>query len=511
MPQGLIRSNNVILIMQTMLFVRYLLHCKSNFFAGNINCSSKMKYRFLRFLLPVKMVMALLLLTANSSAQHTSGSKSQPNFVILIADDQRWDQLSYADHPIIPELHTPNQDRLAKSGVYFRNTFITSPVCTVSRASIATGMYESTHGMNHFNTAMRPEMLDQTYAAVMHRNGYRTGMLGKWGVGTDGTEKIFDVFHAWAKQGDYFHKTDTGMIHNEAWLAIEARKFLASCKPDQPFCLTVCFKSPHHPYQPDPRDKNLFADVQIPKRRTDTPEGYEAMSARVMDSSLNRWCYFDERKDEATKDHFEKNFLRCVMSLDRAVGEVCQSIKDLHLDKNTYIIYISDNGYLWGEHGLGGKWLLYEESIRVPLMITGPGIPSKMLGKKLDDLALNIDLAPTILDIAGLPIPTEMDGKSLWPKLKGSKAPLRSDFYMEHVNVIKVETPIPDSRGIRTRDWKYIRYVSVQPQVEEIYDLKHDHLEMHNLIHDKKYAAMREKLRQRYEHYIQTLKVEDPK
>lgn len=451
--------------------------------------------------------LAIIFTTISTGyAQNNHETYKRPNFVILIADDQRWDQLSYADKPIIPELQTPNQDRLAKNGVYFRNAFVTSPVCAVSRASIATGMYASTHGMNHFNTPIQPDILSKTYSALLHKNGYRTGMLGKWGVGTAGTEKIFDVFNAWANQGVYFHDSDTGKIHDSEWLSIEARKFLESCTPGKQFCLTVCFKSPHHPYQPDERDKDLFDDVIIPKRKTDTTDAYLAMSPEVMDKSLNRWCYFDERKDQATKDHFEKNFLRCVMSLDRGVGEIYQTLKDLKLDKNTFIFYISDNGYLWGEHGLGGKWVLYEESIRVPLIITGPGIPKSMRGKKINDLALNIDIAPTILDMAGIPIPPEMDGKSLYQKLKGNKAPLRSDFFMEHVGVIEVkDTPIPDSRGIRTNEWKYICYLNTNPQVEEIYNIKKDPFEIHNLINDKSYVKISDQLRERYDYYLKKL------
>jgi arylsulfatase A-like enzyme len=362
--------------------------------------------------------------------------------------------------------------------------------------------------MNHFNTPIKSDILSKSYSALLHQNGYRTGMLGKWGVGVAGTEKIFDVFNAWATQGSYFIDSDTGKIHNSEWLAIEAKKFLDSSNPDKPFCLTVCFKAPHHPYEPDVRDKDLFKDVTIAKRKTDSPEAYQAMSPQVMESSLNRWCYFDERKDEATKNHFEKNFLRCVVGLDRAVGKISQTLKDLKLDKNTYIFYISDNGYLWGEHGLGGKWLLYEESIRVPLMITGPGIPNAMRGKKLTDLALNIDVAPTILDMAGISIPHEMDGKSLYPKLKGSKDPLRKDFFMEHVDVIEVkETPIPDSRGIRSGEWKYIRYTNVTPAVEEMYHIKTDPLESHNLINDTKYNSIRNQLRERYDYYNKKLTV----
>ncbi len=429
----------------------------------------------------------------------------RPNFVVLIADDQRWDQLSCADHPLIPELRTPNMDRLAEQGVYFRHAFVTTPICAVSRASIMTGRYVSTHGMNHFKTSITPDVLSKSYPALLHDNGYTTAILGKWGMGTGGTEDIFDVFDAWSNQGRYFHETDNGKVHNAEWLATRARVFLENCGPEKPFCLTVCYKSPHHPYQPDERDKDLFEDVDIPQRPTDTPEAYQAIGSDWMEKSLNRWCYFDERKDDATKEKFEKDFLRCVKSLDRSVGHIMQTLEDLDLDENTVVIYLSDNGYLWGEHGLGGKWLLYEESIRVPIIIRGPGIADTTRGRKLDNLALNIDIAPTILDMAGIPIPRDMDGESLYPHVTGQYVPSRTDFFMEHAGIIDVENPIPDSRGVRTEEWKYIRYVNVAPELEEMYHIKGDPLESNNLADDVNYAGIKKQLRQRYDDYLRML------
>jgi arylsulfatase A-like enzyme len=453
----------------------------------------------------ILMISTLILSLHGCRGSGGKPENKRPNMLVLIADDQRWDQLSYADQPLIAELETPNLDRLAGGGVYFRNAFVTTPICAVSRASIMTGRYASTHGMNHFQTPMTPEVLRKTYPALLHDNGYKTGVLGKWGIGTDGTEAIFDLFNAWAGQGKYFHDTDSGKIHNAEWLAIEARKFLASCDPEQPFCLTVCYKSPHHPYQPDERDKDLFSEVLIPKRTTDTPEGYQAMAHHVMEGSLNRWCYFDERKDEATKNRFEKDFLRCVVSLDRSVGKIMQALQDLDLDQNTVIVYVSDNGYLWGEHGLGGKWLLYEESIRVPLILHVPGIPESLQGRRLDQLALNIDVAPTLLDIAGIPVPDEMDGTSLYPHLKGLRVASRADFFMEHVGIVDVENPIPDSRGVRSGEWKYIRYINLEPEVEELYHLETDPHESHNLINDTKFSEIRDQLRERYDQYLESL------
>jgi len=444
-----------------------------------------------------------LFLFTGGYAKNTKSSK--PNFLILISDDQRWDQVSYPGTPIIPELKTPNLDKLASQGAYFTNAFVTSPICAVSRASIMTGRYASSHGMNHFNTPLKEDVLTQTYPALLKKAGYRTGVLGKWGMGMAGTEKIFDVCNAWYNQGAYFHETDIGPVHNSVWLAAKTREFLASVNPGQPFCLTVMYKSPHHPYQPDYRDAALFKDVYIPKRKSDTPESYANMAAPVMEKSLNRWCYFDERKDEETRENFEKNFLRCVVSLDRSVGEIMKSLHEFNLDENTVVIFLSDNGYLWGEHGLGGKWLLYEESVRVPIIVKWPGISEKNKGKLLTQLVLNIDIAPTIVDMAGLDVPKEMDGKSLITLLKKPKTDFREDFFMEHDSVVKAENPIPDSYGIRTKEWKYIRYVNVEPEVEEMYNIATDPMELYNLINNDDQLSMQKYLRQRLDFYTTTL------
>jgi arylsulfatase A-like enzyme len=442
-----------------------------------------------------------------SNAKNCCGSTkpSKPNFLILISDDQRWDQVSYPGNQIIPELKTPNLDKLAAQGAYFTNAFVTSPICAVSRASIMTGRYVSTHGMNHFNTPLAEDVISKTYPAVLKEAGYRTGIFGKWGIGMAGTEKIFDVIEAWYNQGKYFHETDSGIIHNSVWLAAKTREFLASVTPEQPFCLTVCYKSPHHPYQPDYRDTALFKDVFIPKRTSDTPEAYSKMAPHVMEKSLNRWCYFDERKDEETKENFEKNFLRCVMSLDRSVGEVMKSLEEFSLDKNTVVIFLSDNGYLWGEHGLGGKWILYEESIRVPVIVKWPGMTEKNKGMLLDQLVLNIDIAPTILDMAGLEVPKVMNGKSVLPLLQNPESDFREDFFMEHDSVVNAENPIPDSYGIRTKEWKYIRYVNPKPEVEEMYNLMTDPLEMKNLIDNENFIQVKNELRKRFDDYREKL------
>ncbi|MBN1387574.1 MAG: sulfatase-like hydrolase/transferase [Bacteroidales bacterium] len=453
---------------------------------------------------PVLILLSCLFLGLLSCNNNSGDSKT--NFLVLISDDQRWDQVSYTGNQVVPEFTTPNLDKLASQGIYFTNAFVTTPICAVSRACIMTGRYSSSHGMNHFNTPLKEDVIEKTYPALLKEAGYRTGVLGKWGIGMDGTEEIFDVCEAWHHQGVYYHKTDSGIIHNSEWLAAKSREFLKSCKADQPFCLIVCFKSPHHPYQPDFRDTSLFKNTVIPKRESDTPEAYSSLASHIMEGSLNRWCYFDERKDEETKNDFEKNFLRCVKSLDRAVGKILGYLNEFNLEDNTTIIFLSDHGYLWGEHGLGGKWLLYEESIRTPMIIKWPGMDDNNQGKLLNQMVLNIDIAPTILDIAGLEVPEIINGRSIVPLLKNPKSTFRDDFFMEHVGIVNAENPIPDSYGIRSKEWKYIQYVNADPDVEELYNLKDDPLELNNLANNPAFSKEKQYFNKRYKNYIEQLK-----
>jgi len=448
-------------------------------------------------------VISMVLLSALlESCSDNSKTESRPNILVLISDDQRWDQVSYPGNQVIAEFETPNLDRLASGGIYFTNAFVTTPICAVSRACIMTGRYASSHGMNHFNTPLEKDVRNLTYPALLKEAGYRTGILGKWGMGMEGTEEIFDVCEAWYHQGPYFHNTDSGIIHNSEWLATKASDFFKSHSGDKPFCLTVCYKSPHHPYQPDYRDSSLFEEVEIPERLSDTPEAYSAMPAHIMDSSLNRWCYFDERKDEETRNNFEKDFLRCVISLDRSIGKIMSSLKEYKLDDNTVVVFLSDHGYLWGEHGLGGKWLLYEESIRIPMIISSPGIPDKDKGKLAPANVLNIDIAPTILELAGLEVPELIDGKSLAPLLSKPGNDIRNEFFMEHAGIIDVENPIPDSYGVRSSDWKYIRYINAEPEVEELYYLKNDPYEIQNLATQEKHLNTLAHLRKLCDDYL---------
>lgn len=423
----------------------------------------------------------------------------RPNILVRLTDDQRWDSLGCLGHPF---LKTPNIDRIAEQGVTFKNAFVTTSICCVSRASFLTGRYARNHRVGDFSTPLPTEILSKTYPAVAKRAGYRTGCFGKWGIGGQEPKEVFDVWDAWGGQGEYFHMLNGKKVHNSEFLALKAEEFLRSCKSDQPFCLLVYYKSPHEPFLPDPRDADLFRDVAITPPKTYTDAYFQSLPDFIRNSEgrtrLNKRHPTPEKYQE-----FVKQYLGCVAGVDRSVGRILQTLDDLKLTDDTIVVYTSDNGFMLGDHGLSGKWLMYEESIRVPLLIRGPMLPAAMKGTASERLALNIDLSPTVLDLAGLKIPAGTDGQSLRPLLEGRQAEWRSDFFYEHH--FDFGGRIPRTEGVRSADWKYITYPAATPKFEELYDLRNDPLEEHNLAGDGKHRRQLEAMQNRYQDYVRKL------
>lgn len=409
----------------------------------------------------------------------------QPNIVLLLTDDQRADCLSCVGHP---HLKTPNLDRLAREGTLFPNAFVTTSICCVSRASIMTGKLCRHHGVGDFNTPLAPAHLAATFPAVCKKAGYRTGCFGKWGIGGPPPKDVFDVWNATGGQGVYFENVDGKQVHNSELLARRAEKFLREQPRDQPFCLVVLYKSPHDPYQPDPADAELFKDVTFARPKTFTPAHFEALPEFLRTSEarirFDRHCPTPEKYQE-----FVRQYLRCVAGMDRSVGRILKVLDDLKLADDTIVVFSSDNGFCLGEHGLIEKWFLYEESIRVPLIVRYPRLPEASRGKRPDSMALNIDIAPTVLDLAGIAPPKGMDGRSLKPLMLGEKAAWREHFFYEHH--YHHGGKIPRTEGVRTKDWKYVTYFDVKPAHEGLYDLKNDPGEERNLANE---AGSRDKL-----------------
>ncbi len=424
-------------------------------------------------------------------------TQKRPNIIFLLTDDQRWDTMGCAGNQII---QTPNMDAMAAGGVRFTNTFVTTSICASSRASIFTGQWTCTHGIKGFATHFTPEALKQTYPMLLRDAGYRTGFIGKYGVGPKKDLPIdkYDYWRGFAGQGRYENKDEDGNYkHLTQIMGEQATEFLQGCSKEQQFCLSVSFKAPHC-QDGDPRQfiydrayKDLYKDAVIPTPETADPRYFEALPEFLRTSEARRRWGIRFSTPEAFQESV-KSYYRLITGVDVVIGKIREQLKQLDLDDNTVIMLIGDNGFYLGEHGLAGKWFPHEESIRVPLVVYDPRAGGKLRGRTVDQMALNVDIAPTILELAGLDVPEQMQGRSLMPLLKGKKPRWRTEFFYEHMFEHKT---IPRTEALRTQRYKYARYID--HDYEELYDLKNDPDETINLAKDEKYGKTLKSLRKR--------------
>ncbi len=423
----------------------------------------------------------------------------RPNLLFLLSDDQRWDAMGCTGNKII---QTPNLDRLAKEGTLFVNNFCATSICAISRASILTGQYARRHKINDFQTSLSDSAFAQTYPALLRKAGYRTGFIGKWGVGNDLPKDKFDYFEGFPGQGTYAHELGGKPIHLTRLQTIQAKEFFKGCRKDQPFCLSISFKAPHeqdgakeHFFPSDPAQEKLYADITIPAPKTADPRYYDAMPEFLRKSEGHtRWL-----KQFSTPELYQesvKGIYRLVSGVDEAVGEIRAALNESGFDSNTLIIFTSDNGFFLGERGLQGKWLMYEESIRTPLIIFDPRAPETLRGKRREEMTLNIDLAPTMLNFAGVEVPAVMQGRTLAPLLGNQPAHWRKEWFYDHL--FEFGGKIPRSEGVRTEEWKYIRYIETDPPYEELFDLKNDPFEENNLARDKIHEPFLNQMREKW-------------
>lgn len=452
--------------------------------------------------MPSLLRFALLLLICLPPAW----AQSRPNVIFILADDLRWDTLRHAGNPIV---ETPNIDALAKQGVRFTNSFVTTSICCVSRATLLCGQYERRHGIGDFEKAFTPEQWEQTYPALLRAAGYHTGFIGKFGVGNaKAIAAMAAEFDYWrglpGQAGPFIDPKDPSRTHATARFGEQALEFIRNAPADKPMCLSLSFSAPHardgkpREFEPDSRDEARYADSEVTVPLKASERFFEQLPPVAKNSEGRvRWTRrFDtpERFKQTVRD-----YLRLMAGIDREVGRIRQLLEERGLAKNTVIIFTSDNGFFFGERGLADKWLMYEESIRVPLIVYDPRLPSARRGTMVDQLALNIDIAPTLLEVAEVKAPTAMQGKSLMPLLSAQVvSDWRTDFFYEHHFGERRPQPIPATEGVRGTRWKYTRWTSAEPVFEELFDLDADPGEIRNLAGEDKYQMQLERLRARW-------------
>jgi len=423
-------------------------------------------------------------------ACRTGKGRVRPNIVFFLTDDQRWDGMSCAGNPV---LKTPNIDRIAAEGIRFRNMFVTTSLCGPSRASYLTGKYAHNHGV--LRNAMALPSRHRTFLEMLKEAGYETAFIGKWHNTDLGRDRKLDFYFGFKGQGKYidpllFENHGPEREYKGHVTDILTEKAVDFIRKDRrvPFCLLLWFKAPHRSFHPAERFKKLYADSILPE-----PPGFHDDYRGRPDAVKAANMRIGDFTDVPDYQSFAKDYYRCLAGVDENVGRVLDALAERGLERNTAVFYAADNGFFIGEHRFFDKRFMYEESIRVPLLIRLPEGAGG--GRTVDDMALNLDVAPTILDMAGIPVPRDMDGRSLKPILEGKRVEWRRDFLYEYYEYPGAHSARMN-RGVRTRRWKYIHYFE-EPQEFELYDLQNDPHEMNNLANEPAFRSVMERLRRR--------------
>ncbi len=458
----------------------------------------------------MRQYMLFLNLLAISGSQ-VSGQK--PNIIFLMADDQNVGSVGcYGNKEVI----TPNMDKLGTEGIMFTRHYNTTAISMASRASVMTGMYEYKTGTNFDHGNMKPEVWKKSYPVLLREAGYLTAFAGKFGFEVEGLGICENDFDIWGGgPGQTFYETQKNLSmakyakdfpHETLSYGAFSRDVIREAvKQDKPFCLSVSFKAPHHPVTPDPKFDAVYAGKTFTKPANFGREAGEHMS--VQSKQGRQFRRFHDWKYSTGYDGVMAKYYQLVYAIDVAIGMIIEELKAQGVAENTVIIYTSDNGFSCGAHGYACKVLPMEESSRAPLMIYDPR--SKVAGKNLKCGVLtgNIDFAPTILDLAGLQIPENMDGKSMIPLLKNPKKDIHKQLaFINTWGVVSTQ-----SLTCITKDWKYTYWWygddKMKP-VEELYNLAKDPLEMKNLANDSKSSGILMKMRAKYDKELQKWKQE---
>lgn len=490
--------------------------------------------------------------SGNADTKNTNtGAASRPNVIVILADDMRVGYTGHEGHPVIS---TPNIDQLAAGGTVFSSGFATSAVCTPSRTSLLTGLYERRHGINfNSNSAMTNEAWDQSYPMLLKSAGYFVGYIGKnhtpIGKNEDGVigydsgvmDESFDYWYSGHKHLGFYPKdkkqhkifanakADTQVEIMEEGMENfftpdkafqEGYNFLDTRPKDKPFALLLNFNVPHghstgsmelresdlELYRTTYRDKIdqlELAPTYIAEKDIVTPK---------IPKSVYNGEYIKTYNYVKTPDDMMEREIRTIQTIsgiDKLLGKLLAKLDEQGIAGNTIIVFTSDHGLMHGEHGLGGKVLLYEPSVKVPLIVYDPRVADIVRVSASDELVALVDIAPTLLELTGTPVPQEMQGKSLTLLMQGTETMWRQTIFLENNMTIQ---NYPRMEAVRTHQWKYIRYFDKandqeyadmllasingeQPVYEELFDLINDPHERNNVISDPGNSLILEQLR----------------
>jgi arylsulfatase A-like enzyme len=455
------------------------------------------------------MIQPLLILALAAFALHAA---RRPNVVFLLSDDQSTYSMGCYGNP---DVKTPNLDRLGADGMIFDCHYDTTAICMASRASVFTGLFEYRHGCNFEHGDLTADKWANSYPVLLRKAGYQTAFAGKYGIlvapdpDSKGAmpESDFDRWGGGPGQTSYDTAKNKSMReyakefpHSTLSYGAFGRDFIRdAAKRDAPFCLSISFKAPHMPDTPDPRFDDIYRGKIFTKPDNYGREHGEHFSEQSRQGRqferFHSWKYADQY------DQVMATYNQQIYAIDQAVGMIRKALEEAGVAKNTVIIYTSDNGFLCGSHGYGSKVLPYEEASRVPLIVFDPRKPNSGKGLRCKALTGNVDFAPTILELAGVAAPADLDGKSLATLYEDPRGEIHRSLPL-----INVWGPAEvHSLGVVTRDAKYVLWNYAEgkfSETEELYDLANDRAELENKATHSDHRSTLLELRKRYDSYV---------
>ncbi len=423
------------------------------------------------------------------------------NVVFILSDDHRYDAMGFMGHPLAV---TPHMDAMAKEGVHLKNAFVTTSLCSPSRASILTGLYTFRHRVID-NQRLVP---DGTifFPQYLQKAGYKTGFIGKWHMGSakDDPRPGFDYWVSFKGQGKYYPPNENYTINKNGkripqdgyittLLSRYAVEFLEEQSgSDEPFFLYLSHKAVHGPFTPEPEyDGSLEEKPFVLPQSSEFLTNNEKNRPRWLLDQRNSWhgMDFPLHTDTSVEDLY-KSYCEALRSVDDSIGAVTDQLKKMGIYDETLIIYMGDNGYMFGEHGLIDKRVAYETSSRVPMLMQCPELIEG--GTVVDEVVANIDIAPTVMEAMGVQKPAHMDGRSFLPLARGEEIPWR-DYFL-YVYYWEPNYPMtPTHFSLRGDQYKLITYYGLY-DTDELFDIQADPEEQNNLIHDPEFAAIHKQM-----------------
>jgi N-acetylglucosamine-6-sulfatase len=421
--------------------------------------------------IPLAFAVLTLGLTFSGSVL---GAEKRPNIIFILSDDHRWDAMGNMGHPFI---QTPSLDRLAKEGIRFNNAFVTTPLCSPSRASFLTGQYPHQHGVKNNLTPWDDRNV--TFLELLKKAGYKTAFIGKWhmpGRLPNILGKAVDRFVTFTESGGQGVYFDCPLIidgkvqqRNGKYLTEDltdlALEFMNQEKGG-PFCIYLAHKAVHQPFWPSTEFRKLYEDVDVGRH---LPREYHSWVSMMRGS----WYY----GMLGSVEQFYRDYCRTITAMDKQIGRILAELEKLGIADHTMIVYAGDNGIFWGEKQLIDKRWPYEEATRIPFIVRYPA-GTKTAGRKSDEMVLNVDLAPTLLAVAGLPGSESMQGKSFKPLLENRGGPLRESIHLEYYKDFPYR--VPEYDAVRTEKFLYVEYRGGKKP--ELFDIQEDPRTLHNRI-----------------------------